>query len=62
MSKNGMVDGKPLDFINLLDKFKTHGTSDSSISKMRKWLHIKLFQARGTESMSTVDHDSGDFE
>jgi hypothetical protein len=57
-----MVDGEPLNFINLFDKFKTHGTSDSSISKMRRWLHIELFQARGTESMSTVDHDSGNFD
>jgi hypothetical protein len=62
MSKNGMIDGQPFDFINLFDKFETHGTSDPSVPRMRKALHIKLFEAGRTESVSTVDDDSGNFD
>lgn len=33
MGKNGVVDGQPIDIVELLYKFETHGASDPSVPR-----------------------------
>lgn len=33
MAENGVIDGQPIDVVELLYKFKTHGASDPSIPR-----------------------------
>lgn len=58
MTVNRVVYGKPLNRVDVFDKFEAHRTSYSSVPKVRNEIHEELRETNTAESVSTMNHNS----